>query len=79
MIRHSVLQDFRSADSMSCPSTFPGEVDEVELENSWRYVEVVDYLLRGTKETDDSSRFQLLKIKMRSPETKKIRKLFCKK
>lgn len=65
---------------MSCPSTFPQEVDEVELQNGCRYVEeMVDKLLKGSNEIDDSSRIQLLRKAILSPEAKKIRKLLGKK
>lgn len=65
---------------MSCPSTFPQEVDEVELQNGCRYVEeMVDELLKGSNEIDDSSRIQLLRKAILSPEAKKIRKLLGKK
>lgn len=65
---------------MSCPSTFPQEVDEVELQNGCRYVEeMVDELLKGSNEIDNSSRIQLLRKAILSPEAKKIRKLLGKK
>ena len=64
---------------MSCASTFPQEVDEVELQNGCRYVEeMADQLLKGSNETDDSPRIQLLRKAILSPEAKKIRKLLGK-
>ena len=37
------IKESRGADSVSCPSTFPQEVDEVKLQNDPRYVvEVMD-------------------------------------